>query len=296
MPVNNGVGGYNVIVFALPGGQQIAKIENARQPEFRADGLKMLVNGEGGGRDNIWQVDVASWQMENAVSSSPSDYHPFYSPDGQRLVVGNNNLAIGADGNPHPYLFVQCSVRNPQEEGDEKCRELAYFGQLLPTGHIGEIHGENPVWTGDDLIVYKGCNTWQGGNSCGIFRVGSWANKRWSNGETPAKLSGIDGTDTIPTDAAGSNFLYHDFKNNDWDLYISTTAGGSRNLSNSVGSSDILGTFSPDGQWVAFISNRDGGWAVWVVPTSGGTPTRLFNIPWQTPPNNHRIERMSWGL
>ena len=44
-------------------------------------------------------------------------------------------------------------------------------------------------------------------------------------------------------------------------------------------SQDGLGTFSPDGKMVAFVSNRGGGWAVWVVKVDGTGLTKLFNLP-----------------
>jgi hypothetical protein len=295
VPVDNGLGGYNVVVYNVPDGQQLGRIENGHQPAFRADGVKLVVNGEGGGQDNVWEVNGQNYQYERAVSGSPSDFHPFYSPAGDRLVVGNANLAVGTDGNTHPYIFVQCGVRNPQEEGDDRCREAANFGILVPNGQIGEIHGSNPVWTGSDLIVYKGCNTWEGGNSCGIFQVGSWANKRSSNGVTPSKIPGIDGTDTIPTGAFGNSFLYHDRKNDDWEVYLSSVSGGIVNLSNGPSSVDALGAFSPDGQWVAFVSNRDGAWSIWVVAADGGPPSKLFELPWGAALRDWQNERLSWA-
>jgi Tol biopolymer transport system component len=294
VPVDNGLGGFSINVYSVPGGQLLAKIENAHQPYFRGDGVKLLVNGEGGGRDNAWEVNGSSYQLEKSVSTSPTDSHPVYHPDGSRMAYGNPNLAIGSDGQNHPFLFVQCGVRNPQEEGDERCRDIT-FSVLVPSGQIGEIHGSNPVWTGNDLIIYKGCNTWAGGNSCGVYRVGSWANKRSSNGETPAKLSGIDGTDTYPTDADGTSILYHDRKNDNWDVYLSEFSGGPANLSNDATANDVLGTFSPDGQWVAFVSDREGSWAIWAVAVTGGTPSKLFDIPWNPPPRNWWDERISWG-
>ena len=33
---------------------------------------------------------------------------------------------------------------------------------------------------------------------------------------------------------------------------------------------DVLPAVSPDGDWVAFVSNRDGGWKVYAVPSAGG--------------------------
>ena len=33
---------------------------------------------------------------------------------------------------------------------------------------------------------------------------------------------------------------------------------------------DVLPAVSPDGRWVAFVSNRDGGWKLYAVPSTGG--------------------------
>jgi Tol biopolymer transport system component len=42
---------------------------------------------------------------------------------------------------------------------------------------------------------------------------------------------------------------------------------------------DFEPTWSPDGKRIAFTSNRSGNSDIWVVPTSGGTPTRLTDWP-----------------
>src|SRR5262245_15957452 len=38
---------------------------------------------------------------------------------------------------------------------------------------------------------------------------------------------------------------------------------------------DTTPRFSPDGQWIAFSSDREGNMDVWIVPASGGTPKQL---------------------
>ncbi len=299
VPIMNwGTGHYDVSVYDIATGKPVTKLPNARQPTFRGDGAKLLVNGDGGGRDNVWEVDAASGNFDKAVSGSPTDSHPFYNPQGDRLVYDNPNLAIGADGNNHPYLFVQCGLRPPQEETDQKCHDVAVFDILVPAGQIGEIFGASPVWTGDDRIAYRGCNTWSGGNSCGVYIVGSWANKKNSNGETPAKLPGIDGTSATPTDAQGNLILYHARETGDWEVFLSTVGGGPVNLTNAPASNEGLGTFSPDGKSVAFVSDRSGAWAVWAVPAAGGNAVKLFDLPpnsWGSGEYDWTNERISWG-
>jgi TolB protein len=41
---------------------------------------------------------------------------------------------------------------------------------------------------------------------------------------------------------------------------------------------DGLPAVSPDGGWVAFVSNRSGGWQLWAVPLAGGNATPIAPI------------------
>ncbi len=62
---------------------------------------------------------------------------------------------------------------------------------------------------------------------------------------------------------------------------------------------DRLETSSLDGQWIAFVSDRNGSWAIWVVPIAGGEPSHLFDlpsdVPWGTGERAWITERISWG-
>jgi hypothetical protein len=282
----------------MPDGNEIGLIKGARQPHFRNDGAKLLVNGQGGGfGENVFQA-TPNGNIEKAVSGSPSDLYPVYNLDGGRIAYSNPQLAIGADGSYHSYLFVQCGAIPPSQEGDEKCVDIARFGILVPDGQIGEIQGSNPVWATNDHLFYKGCDSWAGGGSCGMFTVASWANKRSSNGETPRKV--VDGTSVMPTDAKAGLIAYHSRESGNWEAYVmGLDGGGVVNISNSPGSSDGLPTLSPDGQWVAFASDREGAWAVYVAPAGGGQATKVFAFPkgnpWATGDRDWTNERMSWG-
>ena len=42
---------------------------------------------------------------------------------------------------------------------------------------------------------------------------------------------------------------------------------------------DGIGAVSPDGGWVAFLSDRNGVWQLWAVPINGGAAGLLTDVP-----------------
>jgi tricorn protease len=68
-------------------------------------------------------------------------------------------------------------------------------------------------------------------------------------------------------------FTYED------DLWLVSTAGGeARRITNDPGV-EAWARFSPDGQWIAFTGQYDGGTDVYVMPAAGGVPKRLTYHP-----------------
>lgn len=297
VPLDNGWNTYDTHIFSLPDGQEIAKITNARQPNLRFDGQRLLVNREGGGLENIYEYDLANG-TERQVSDAPRDSYPFYDVGGNRVIYGNAELLIAADGQHRPFIFVQCGLQPPHQEEELQCREMVQFGVLIPTGQTGEIIGSHPVWTVDDRVIYKGCNSWLNSSVCGIYAVSAMSTRRFGDGYTPQQLTQY--MSDVPTDTKGGLIAFTSQRDGDWEAYIMDSNGGNvRNVSNSPTSNDGLPTISPDGQWIAFVSDKGGLWAVWAAPASGGPAQKLFDLPDQDPwgedDRNWLNERISWG-
>jgi hypothetical protein len=298
IPLDNGRTSYNVHIFSMPDGQEIVRIPNARQPNFRFDGQRILINREGGGLENLYEYNFADG-LEQVVSDAPRDSHPFYDSGGNKVVYGNAELLNGNGRGPRqPFIFVQCSLLPPHLELDGRCRDIAGQRVLIPAGQIGEIQGSHPVWTLTDMIVYRGCNTWAGSRLCGIYNVPSASNRASSDGFIPRQLT--DHTTDTPTDTKGYVITFMSQRDGNWEVYVMGLDGANvKNLSNSPSSNDGLATISPDGQWVAFVSDRDGRWAVWVTPLAQSAPQKLFdlpgNVPWGDGDRSWSNERISWG-
>src|SRR5687768_2829577 len=56
------------------------------------------------------------------------------------------------------------------------------------------------------------------------------------------------------------------------DIWVTPKTGGDAKRITSTGAVESDPHFSPDGQWIAFSSNRSGISQVYIVPSQGGTP------------------------
>ena len=84
-------------------------------------------------------------------------------------------------------------------------------------------------------------------------------------------------------------FMSH--RDGNWEIYVMDTNGGNqRNLSKN-GFDEWDPSWSPDGKWIAFVSDRnDRGWnrQIYVMDTNGGNQRRLTN-------NHHDDRSPSWS-
>jgi serine/threonine protein kinase len=115
----------------------------------------------------------------------------------------------------------------------------------------------------------------------------------WRKGkDTPAlqpanftRLTDLPGKETSPSVSPdGAFFVYAKSEGGNSDLFLQRVAGDNpMNLTASSPSDDIQPAFSPDGQQIAFRSERDGG-GIFVMGAMGGSVRRLtdfgFNPTW----------------
>ena len=289
-PIDDGAGFYDIWIFEVPDGEPFQVHRRGRQPSFSSEG-RLLVNNHGSDfGENIGVLDV-NYAWLGLVSDTPEDGHAFWHPDGSRYVFSNPKLLIDPLTEQRlPHVFIPCSIRRPSEEDDVKCRDFATFGKV----HIGEF----PVWTDDDRIAFF---NFEGDD--GIY-VSSGASTLWQAGGLSAPLLLVKGNGR-PNDTQGFQVFFSAGNiDQNWEAYSIDLDGSNLiNLSNSPVSQDGLPTVSPDGNWVAFVSDRDGLWGIWVVPRTGGEARKLLDLskintnpsPWGVDDRDWTFERMTWG-
>jgi TolB protein len=198
----------------------------------------------------------------------PEDSYPHWSPSGQSLVF---HSALQGDGVDRLYIQWTGGVA----------------GELAPVKmNTVPIMGRYPTWLPNWRIAYSGCDYWAKGSGCGIWTIDT------KSGAGPSQLT--QRLDDISNDAADNTLLYSSQASGNWDIYAIPTGGGNAtNLTNSV-SQEVGATFSPDGRSIAYISDRNGAWGIWVMNADGSNPARLLLVPGGFG-NQWWVERLSWG-
>jgi TolB protein len=112
----------------------------------------------------------------------------------------------------------------------------------------------------------------------------------WQSARTPGTRESVSlkqhtwsevGADFDPdVDGSGARMVFastrHSLKP---DLYIKSLEGVALTQLTSDPASDVQPTFSPDGQRIAFASDRAGNWDIWVMDLSGGAPMQVTSTP-----------------
>jgi catechol 2,3-dioxygenase-like lactoylglutathione lyase family enzyme len=289
-PVDDGGGHYDVWVFEVPDGQPFLVQARARQPNFAKDGRLLVNNQDNQQGESLSLLDV-NYTWLGIVNDSPDDAYPFWHPDGSRYVYSNPQLLLDPSTHaPLSHVFVPCSLQIPALENEVKCQDMRTFGKV--------IIGEAPVWTDDDRLAFFSFD-----GDDGIYVVTGASTLRQAGGVGPRQL--LVKANGRPTDTDGFQLFFSAGNiDQNWEVYAIDLDGTHlTNLSNNEFFQDGLPTVSPDGTWVAFVSDRDGRWGIWAIPRSGGELTKLLDLsrintnpsPWGVGDRDWTMERISWG-
>jgi eukaryotic-like serine/threonine-protein kinase len=259
-------GGY--LVFGTPEGAlygvrfDVAKLTIAGTPVAlldaisagrTANGLRVSVASQSGamaylsgaGSDDGVLVQVDRAGREQTIVSKPADYDlPRLSPDARRILV----QARDATGSPQVWIHDRVSATTAQ---------LTFDGQNI-----------RPDWSPDGKRVAFSTN-----RSAGKSYIWSMPADGSDKGERVGSGPEIDGTapvswtrdgkwivtDGVPDDGRGAGSE---------DVFAIPTTGPARTMrpAAATSSNDQSGTVSPDGKWIAYLSNDQARYQVYVQP------------------------------
>jgi dipeptidyl aminopeptidase/acylaminoacyl peptidase len=234
-------------------------------PDWSPDGKWLVYTADdGGGTIQLEILNVDTGESRTLTSDTQIYMDPAFSPDGTRLAY----VATKPGGNFNVFIRP---IRNGQFAGDEVAvtrdndfkRERLYFGNM--DMHI------TPAWLpeGKELLIVSNRNVPLGSGN--VLRV-------------PASANGIDQAQTVRAEQTlyrarphvsldGKRFIYSstsgsaDQFNN---LYVQPTSGGEPYKMTFFQHDAFHPRWSPDGEWILFISNDGGLPQLYLLETYGG--------------------------
>ena len=174
-----------------------------------------------------------------------------WSPGGDRLAFASRR-----EGDKQSRIYVT------QANGDDDSRNIA--------------NGADPAWhPAFDRIAYSGVDFT--GNRPGLWLVDS-------AGGNPQRLTTVQ-SDISPQWSPGGQYLVFTSLERDgnWEIYRLELSDLSIVRMTNDGAQDVLPVVSPDGQVVAFLSDRGGAWQIWAMPLEGGEAVVLAPIVGEIP-------------
>jgi len=234
-------------------------VEDGEQPALRADAERIVYYNTRDDMAGLTSYDPGSG-LTLRFTSFAEDSRPSWSPDGNQIVFASNR------------------------EGDRRWRIYAAWAETDgATTNLG--FGDSAAWSPtSNQIVFHGCD--DSGNGCGLWRVNSGGGDRGTLTSQPG--------DIIPAwSPDGQTVVFtSNGRDGNYELYaLNTTNRDVTRLTDHPGN-DGIGAVSPDGTWVAFLSDRSGRWQIWGVPITGGEAVVLGEIEGQV--GNWLEQQIQW--
>ena len=198
---------------------------------------------------DIWTLSLESGELKQLTFGSENNDHPRFSPDGSMIVYSS----APAGGIQQLCLMTR--------EGKEK-RQLTK----------GDVYHSYPAWSPDGKRIICSAN-YQDKQDSEIWALSIDGSSK------PERLVSYPGLETEPSFSPdGKKLLFSCAKGTNYDLWeVDLATQQWKQLTTHEGK-DFCPAYSPDGQWIAFISrpslDEDG--EIWLMHADGrGTPRQL---------------------
>ncbi len=241
---------YDVWLVNADGSGMRSVMEQASSPVLSYDGTMLAYRR--------WRVDDRGIVVANSDGSNPwritdklEDVLPSFSPD--RTKVAFSTYRWGDRKNRLYYAWT-----------DEQNRVAWEWG-------AGGHYGEDPYWALDGRIYFR------------VTRPERAVEELWSmDGATGDQQKLILITQSIRAPAVSPDVrtvAYMAFVGDNWEVFSLDLATRAVTQLTDDAAEDGLPTFSPNGDYIAFVSNRGGAWGLWRMAPDGSDVRLIATLP-----------------
>jgi serine/threonine protein kinase len=230
---------------------------DAVQPNWSPHGQRVAFWGEQrGGHRDIWTVGAGGGEPTPVTDDAFIDWNPVWSPDGNYLYFLSNR------GSEMNLWRVMIDENTGALRGEPEAANLPNKGQQVSFARNGSslIYGQNT----------RSENLWQidfdpiSGQVSGVATALTQGLKRY----TLFSLAPDE-----------QRFVYLARGEPQQDLFVADRTGAPLKRLTDDAAQDIIPRWSPDGGWIAFISDRGGKYEIWKVRPDGSGLVQMTHEP-----------------
>ena len=239
------------------------------QPDVSPDGTKIIFVRYKGVSTELMLLDLASGQTKPLTDNKAVNLEPCWSPDGSKVAF------VSTSNSGHFLLHVANVNANQLSEitcltPDRKSAVKRYYYSAFD-------HAINPTWSTDGKEIYFISNREiaHGTGDLVQLHVASGQLNSIHHEETAWRTK----PDLSPD---GTRFVYSSYLGRNWHQLWMLPANGGYPMQLTYGEYDnLFPRWSPDGEHIAFISNRDGNTSLWVVNAFDGGQKQIVTQSFQ---------------
>ena len=237
--------------------RRIITEHDAVQPNWSPHGHRVAFWGEQkGGRRDIWTVAASGGEPTLVTDDEFIDWNPVWSPDGEYLYFLSNR---GAEMN---LWRVSIDERTGLLRGAPEAAHLPNSCQQVSFARNGGslIYGQNT----------RSENLWEIDFDPVRGKV---------VGEARPLTQGLKRYTFFSLAPDENSFVYLARGEPQQDLFIADRTGAQRKRLTDDAAQDIIPRWSPDGAWIAFISDRSGKYEIWKIRPDGSELSQMTYEP-----------------
>jgi hypothetical protein len=270
-------------------GSGLQRITNGIDPVWSPDGRQIaFVRWEE--PRGVWVVDVDSGNEWRTFDWSETRY-PSWSPDGSQIVFTRQSGG-GGGGRPPGGVFAPSSSAMESEAA-----------RRPPPGGSGGRGSSGGSWTLGIVNLYEGTFAEPQPDST-VNLAPDWSpdgEQIVYNAEHGLRIMSVDGKSSyaltnLPKDTSpvwspdGSQVAFVRWQHDHWEVYVVNADGrGLTRLTNTPALSErtpsldgaaansVSPAWSPDGNYIAFLTDRSGKWEIWRSDARGGGQMPMFD-------------------
>ena len=250
--------------------------EYLSSPAYSPDGQHVAFTADDGQRINLRLLNLETGAVTPLTDGDFLNLDPAWSPDGSRLAY------VSTEPNGYYNLFVM-KIEDGQPGAARQLTEDHRFGKSRLYFGDYDLHIQ-PTWTpdGDTLLFISN-------RGIPLGSGGVWKMPLLENGVGKATLIHKEETlyRTRPhVSPDGKRFIYSSHLGGQFNnLFVLPTAGGEPYKLTFGEWDSFHPRWSPDGEWIAYVDNREGLPALYLLETYGGKNQKveIETLHWKQP-------------